>query len=819
MGTFPARLFTEATHRIEGDLTMANVEDLLRSALTDLHAGEKDTWTWVRDFTDTWVAYELEGPDGCDTWKVGYSIDEATNVVTFDGEPEKVILKTSYEEVKTESTDAVVGTVLEAVAPAADGGRVFRVRIISTGTSRNGVEYSEAVLRAAAPMYEGAKSFDHHRTMEELRTSTTAGLVGHFRNVEAHAEGIDADLHLVPSATQTAELLDATLDAQQQGLPPVVGISHHVAMSTDGARPVERATAIRAVLSADVVADPSAGGMGLLKVAGGLDPTIFIPNPAQEATTMKTLKELLDALRAASADDRAKLLEEHGSILTDSGFRADDVPTLLGETPATDPAKTDPEPKADPTPEPKADELVDAGAGIKTEAFSPDTYFGRAIVREAAVDLAGGDAKRQEAWEQRILAGLPKTFTEAQVRDRVAVIKESMDAIAKDGLVPKAPALGGGEDDLDKKRRRLEASFKGLWQEGYTRISEAFCDITGEPYQALTDAFVQRIMRESWAGPVPGGKNLYAEALTSTSWGEILADVMHKSMVAAYQGAATKQDWKKVVRVSPLSDFRTYYKVRMGGYGLLPNVLEGQPYQPLTSPTDEQASLAAVKKGGTESYTFEMAKNDDLSKLTAIPQLLADAANLTLYYEVFGPATGDATGYFTANPTLYDSVALFHSTHANTASGTTLGNAGLNTLRQKMRDQAAYGISTNILGLTPKFLLVPNELEDAANQLCTSDRAVPSSTGASDQPNLHKGLEPIVVDTWTDANDYFVAADPASCPGIEIGFMDGKVDPELFLNDDPRQGAVFSSDEITYKIRHIWGSTVVDYRGLQRMTN
>jgi len=37
--------------------------------------------------------------------------------------------------------------------------------------------------------------------------------------------------------------------------------------------------------------------------------------------------------------------------------------------------------------------------------------------------------------------------------------------------------------------------------------------------------------------------------------------------------------------------------------------------------------------------------------------------------------------------------------------------------------------------------------------------------------------------------------------------------------DDPSQGAVFTSDKVTFKIRHIWGSCVVDYRGFQRMTN
>ena len=41
-----------------------------------------------------------------------------------------------------------------------------------------------------------------------------------------------------------------------------------------------------------------------------------------------------------------------------------------------------------------------------------------------------------------------------------------------------------------------------------------------------------------------------------------------------------------------------------------------------------------------------------------------------------------------------------------------------------------------------------------------------------------------------------------------MGFLDGREDPELFVQDAPTVGSLFSSDEITYKIRHIYGSTV-----------
>ena len=69
---------------------------------------------------------------------------------------------------------------------------------------------------------------------------------------------------------------------------------------------------------------------------------------------------------------------------------------------------------------------------------------------------------------------------------------------------------------------------------------------------------------------------------------------------------------------------------------------------------------------------------------------------------------------------------------------------------------------------------------------------------------------------WTDANDWCTAADPADIPGIEMGFLDGRQEPELFVQDTPNVGSMFSADKLTYKIRHIYGGAVTDYRAFTK---
>lgn len=818
---------TPVARALEGDRPYSEVTDAVRDALQAYYEGPVGgpaPWVWVRDLTDSWVVYDLEGPDGCMTFQVDYTLPAGAAVATITGEPVQVEAHTQYtpatepaEQEPDEVTEARLhrkakvpvtsdylgSRVVEAKGTDEAGGRIFGMQLIQVGTSKNGVRYTEAVLAAATPLYEGAKSFDHHRTDAELRTSSIEGLCGYWRNIEAAADGLHGDLHLLPGATHVAEALDASIDAQNAGLPPVIGVSHDVRMVSkdtlvDG-RHVREAVEIKSVGSVDVVADPSAGGRVHRAVAGGtgIDP--------DKGETM-TLKELLAALREAkTAEARAALLSEHASVLEAAGLDESDLPPLADPAKATD-APPDPDPEPDPEPETKpAGELV-----AVSEAHARDSIVGRMLIREAVKD-----AGLPDPFVALVTSQLPERVTEADVQTTVKAVQTTAVAVEKASLKPTfGHDVRVTEADVDKKKAKLLASFEGDWQNGYTSIQEAYLDITGRSPRALfgPDDIAAEIIRESHIGPTLGAPRV-TESLASTTWGFVLADVLNKRMVSAYT-TSNLMAWKQLVNIVPLNNFRSQKLIRFGGYGTLPTVNEGAPYQSLTTPTDEQVTYSPTKKGGIEDYTYEMARNDDLRRLTEIPTKLARAAAQTIYRAIFD--------VFVNNPTMgYDSTALFHSSHGNTSSGTALSETGMDTLRQKMRAQAAYGDTYEVLGLTPRFLLVPNQLENTANKIANGPALFGSgaTSYASDQPNLHVGITPVVVDYWTDANDYFAVASPDDVPTIEVGFLDGKVTPELFVQDDPNVGSMFAADKATWKVRHIWGYAPVDHRGLQRMTN
>ncbi|MBI1397023.1 MAG: hypothetical protein GC151_13685 [Betaproteobacteria bacterium] len=294
----------------------------------------------------------------------------------------------------------------------------------------------------------------------------------------------------------------------------------------------------------------------------------------------------------------------------------------------------------------------------------------------------------------------------------------------------------------------------------------------------------------------------FREAVDTSTFSNILGDAVHRNMVDFYaKQESNAAVWKKIVKPESVTDFRTRHITRFGQYASpLPSVAEGAPYPALTTPTDEEATYALEKVGGTESITLEAISKDDSGVIREIPKRLALAAHRTMASLVLD--------VLRTNPTIYDGVPLFHASHGN------LGSAALSAVAigagwYAMQKQTDLG-SNHRLGITPKYILVPYELEETAfNALIrdtNNDRTFIQS----------RNLEVVPVYDWTDANDWVLAADPMVAPCIEAGFYNGQQEPELFIQDVPTAGSIFSNDQTVMKVRHIRNAQVFDYRGLYK---
>lgn len=294
------------------------------------------------------------------------------------------------------------------------------------------------------------------------------------------------------------------------------------------------------------------------------------------------------------------------------------------------------------------------------------------------------------------------------------------------------------------------------------------------------------------------GDAVFRESLDSTSFASVLGNAITRRMVADYRDMGQYDVWRNLADVVPLNDFRTNERTRYGGYGDLPVVPEGDPYQAMGSPTDEKATYKPEKRGGTEDVTLEMIRNDDVGAIRRIPTKLSRSAKRTLAKFVLD--------FIRTNPTIYDGLALFHASHGNLGA-VALDAAGVSAGRLAMLKQAELN-SGDRIGIGPAHIWVPADLQETAVNLF----ARTTNNDKSFLQNLNLQVNPVWY--WTDTNDWVMSADRMDVASVEIGFLDGNQEPSLFIQDNPTVGSMFSHDKLTMKIQHVYGGNVLDFRGL-----
>lgn len=693
-------------------------------------------------------------------YSYSYTIDDNNEVQL--GQPVEVVK--SFAQVN--GADVMQPQVAAAFAEAAGDapGTVWECVIIEAGTSGNGVVYSEQLLRESAPMFDGVRVFlksdKDHLNGDGKDAGKLIGWIDQPRFVEAKAgrkAHIAGRLNLLVSETR---LREALVDMFKRGKPDLVGLSIDALgaarMERRDGRVVRIAESFGKILSVDLIVEPGAGGR-LIRLVESFNP--------QEEHDMKLRDSMLRLLEAQRSDLYEKIDPNN---ITDEALEQ-----LFREALAGAPEKTS----------------VDAPAGVSKDELAETVRMveARAYARTAIAGSNLPDAAKSKLTTQ--ISGMER-FTEAQVDEIIGAEREYLAKFTESGKVN----MGGldieaGEDRADKVGQMLDDFFEGKMKS----FRECYSDITGDLRVTghLEDCDMRRL-RESM--PLH-----FREALTTASFANVLGSSLNRRMVAEYNRDSVYDVWRYLTgQPVPLNDFRTNERTRFGGYGDLSTVAEGDPYPALTSPTDEKASYAAAKRGGTESVTLEMVRNDDVGAIRRIPVRMTSAAKRTLAKFVLD--------FLATNPTIYDATALFTAGHGNLGSAA-LDATSLAARRLAMLKQTELG-SGDRLGIGPRNLWVPADLETTAVDLFNRNTNLDKTAIQSLSLNV------IPVWYWTDTNNWFLSADPMDIPTVEIGFLDGKEEPELFVQDVPNQGSLFSNDKITYKQRHIYGGNVLDYRGL-----
>lgn len=291
-----------------------------------------------------------------------------------------------------------------------------------------------------------------------------------------------------------------------------------------------------------------------------------------------------------------------------------------------------------------------------------------------------------------------------------------------------------------------------------------------------------------------------AGGMSTISVSGILSNIANKILLSGFN--SVPQTWRMVARSRNVSDFKTVTCYRL---------TTGLEYE-------EVGPDGKIKHGtlGEESYDVKAktyAKmltlsrqdiiNDDLGAFDELRTRLGIGAVLKMN-KVFWTKWINNDAFFTADRGNYQSGAE-----------TVLGEAGLNTAVKLFRDMKDGDGA--LLGLEPKYLVVPTDLEATARKLYVSQETRDTTANKNyTTANIYQNkFTPVVVPelssslyTGYSAKAWYLLADPAILATAVMCFLDGQESPTIESAD-----ADFDTLGIQLRGFHDFGCEFAEWRG------
>lgn len=281
---------------------------------------------------------------------------------------------------------------------------------------------------------------------------------------------------------------------------------------------------------------------------------------------------------------------------------------------------------------------------------------------------------------------------------------------------------------------------------------------------------------------------------TTSDFPNLLSTSANKIFMGSYDAAPAT--FRSIAGRVDLANFQVHNMLRDGDFPSLTQVLESGEFT--YGSMSESKETAQVKTyGRTFAISRQSLINDSLGvfgrMVAKIGQATARFENKTVWSVV------------TSNPTMSDSVALFHSSHANLASpGAAIDATTLGAGRAAMRVQKSLDGET--LNVAPGYLVVPAALETGAEQVLYPTTVVTSAAAIAtpSQRSLQLVVEPLL--DVASTNDWYLFSDPMQGAAIVYGYLEGDTAPRIRVNDP------FNVDGVEFQVRLDFHAAAVDYR-------
>jgi hypothetical protein len=689
-------------------------------------------------------------------------------------------------------------------ARQAENGGKWEAVLIAPGISRSrpAFHWTDDILQAAQSLFEGAdinayevdsKFFGHvPDNFENVKSLLIANKAGVVRNVRFSAgEGLIGEIEFAPKFAWIPETL--------KNNPDFLGLSIDARVSAQQTAEPIVPTAITSVSSVDIVTRPAAGGRFLRSIM-----SITTGEKEMKNRMIKILTETRPDLLAGK--DTEKMTEDEIFVIAQQAMEKPE-PKKSENTPAKQSAPAGI----------TADDLKNAVAEVEKRAVCSRT-LDRRLMESRLPELAKERIAKQFEGKVFEIADLDTAMkNEAEYLAKMSVpgfdIPDQRAKVGPGSLEKIQMAVdhmfGLKSDDIRAMQAMERLDFKPVFPDLAGRKPDDMQGISrihglGELYALLSgDSEVSgRFNRAAMSADLRA-----AQGLNSGSFSYILGNTMARRLVKDYTESG-QQENLLISLTKAVKDFRTQEAINLGYFGMIPDVdPETEDYPEIASPTDEESKYSIGQKGGILSVTRKMIINDDISVLTRLVNRLGRKARYTHAYYVWQ--------FFIGNANCSDGTAWFTSGHGNYATGA-LTHATALTAYKALANMTEKD-SGHKIGWLPgagmPTLIGPVALMETLEKIANEDSYYTSNDLTTKVPNPLKGkVSAAIIPMLSDATDWGMLMPVSAGDMVEMGYLNGRQEPEMFVADQPSNETVFTGDKIRYKIRHEYAGAVVDFR-------
>jgi hypothetical protein len=320
------------------------------------------------------------------------------------------------------------------------------------------------------------------------------------------------------------------------------------------------------------------------------------------------------------------------------------------------------------------------------------------------------------------------------------------------------------------------------------------------------------------------------EADTRADFAEFLIGAIRSATLRGYQAA--NPQWDRYMGIESAQDFREHRARGLAGMAGIAHVGELGEYKEMRRAKRPVPTYAVDTYGGVYALTRHLIINDDLRELLQrTPQDMGRAMG------TFVARTGIAL--VEGNPTAPDGAAVFNVTRGNDSvaalSEDSLADAF--TWMENQVDENGDQITMTPTTLAVKSLrmqLIAKRIvrsQDTGSTVNYTGGTAGVGTDRFDKGTINPlaGMLPeggVIRDPyWSDANNWYLFADPGVNPAFIMAFLQGERDPFVGLKNPEVRGALpgvgedpytYELDTIDFKVRHDFGAAVADPRAAYR---